>query len=105
MPLLCVPAHPRAVSMGRSAAPALAAWRTKRGVPLDISPLPGTELLSSHERELCAMSRLLPCQYLALKDMLMRDCEKHGHISRTEVRACVRPCSATHATCMRLTKR
>ncbi|KAG2489501.1 hypothetical protein HYH03_011953 [Edaphochlamys debaryana] len=75
------------VPMGRGAGAALALWRSRRGVPLDISALPGVELLSSRERELCAGVRLLPAHYLSLKDMLLRDCEKHGATTRHEVRS------------------
>lgn len=39
------------------------------------------------ERELCATSRLHPAHYLALKDMMLRDAERHGAISRQEVSA------------------
>ena len=70
----------------RSSALALQSWRTRRGLPLDITCLPGVELLGRRERELCAMARLLPVQYLALKDMMMRDCQKHGAVTRQEVR-------------------
>ena len=72
-------------SFGRSAAAALHSWRARRGLPLDITCLPGMERLGRKERELCAMSRMLPVHYLALKDMMMRDCGKHGAVTRQEV--------------------
>ncbi|GAX86040.1 hypothetical protein CEUSTIGMA_g13455.t1 [Chlamydomonas eustigma] len=72
--------------VGRSAAVALSNWRSRRGVPLDITCLPGVELLSRRERELCALSRLLPVHYLALKDLMLRDCQKHGAVSKQEAR-------------------
>ncbi|PNH00557.1 Transcriptional adapter ADA2a, partial [Tetrabaena socialis] len=75
------------VPMGRGAGAALALWRARRGVPLDITPLPGVELLSGRERELCADARLLPPHYLALKDMLLREGERGGGgITRQEAR-------------------
>ncbi|KXZ47602.1 hypothetical protein GPECTOR_34g761 [Gonium pectorale] len=74
------------VPMGRGAASTLAMWRAKRGVPLDITCLPGVELLSARERELCAANRLLPAHYLALKDIMLRDCEQNGAITRQEAR-------------------
>ena len=58
-----------------------------RGLPLDISGLPGVESLTAKEAELCANTRLLPAQYLSLKDVMMRDAQVHGHISRTDVSA------------------
>ncbi|PNW86501.1 hypothetical protein CHLRE_02g089150v5 [Chlamydomonas reinhardtii] len=82
------PARPLvAVPMGRGTGTALAHWRARRGVPLDVTCLPGVELLSSRERELCAAARLLPAHYLALKDVMLRDAEKNGAISRTEARS------------------
>ncbi|GFR44583.1 hypothetical protein Agub_g5858 [Astrephomene gubernaculifera] len=75
------------VPMGRGAGASLALWRARRGVPLDISCLPGVELLGGRERELCAAVRLLPAHYLALKDMLLRDCEKNGPISKQDARS------------------
>lgn len=80
--------------MGRGTGTALAHWRARRGVPLDVTCLPGVELLSSRERELCAAARLLPAHYLALKDVMLRDAEKNGAISRTEVRPRVAGCGA-----------
>jgi transcriptional adapter 2-alpha len=52
---------------------------------LDISGLPGVEALTAKEAELCANARLLPAHYLSLKDVMMRDAQVHGHISRTDV--------------------
>jgi transcriptional adapter 2-alpha len=68
-------------------AAALNPWRARRGATLDISALPGTSLLTRRERELCASSRLLPAHYLSLKDMMLRDAEAHGPISRADARA------------------
>lgn len=70
----------------RSAAPALAAWRARRGIALDITALPGTALLSAKERELCAQARLLPVHYLELKALMMREGQIKGYISRQEAR-------------------
>eukprot|EP00879_Flechtneria_rotunda_P020949 GHRR01022059.1.p1 GENE.GHRR01022059.1~~GHRR01022059.1.p1 ORF type:complete len:164 (+),score=72.01 GHRR01022059.1:708-1199(+) len=70
-----------------STASALNVWRQRRGLALDISGLPGLEHLSSREAELCANARLLPAHYLSLKDVMMRDAEVHGHISRIDARS------------------
>ncbi|DBB01426.1 TPA: hypothetical protein ACH3X1_000090 [Trebouxia sp. C0004] len=70
----------------RSAAPALAAWRARRGIALDITALPGMALLSARERELCAQARLLPVHYLELKALMMREGHTKGYISRQEAR-------------------
>lgn len=69
----------------RSTASALNVWRQRRGVALDISGLPGVEKLTAREAELCSTARLLPAHYLSLKDVMMRDAEVHGHISRNDV--------------------
>lgn len=76
-----------AVALGgfRSTASALNVWRQRRGVGLDISGLPGVDKLTAREAELCANARLLPAHYLSLKDVMMRDAELHGHISRIDV--------------------
>eukprot|EP00891_Asterochloris_glomerata_P008237 jgi/Astpho2/8237/fgenesh1_pg.00122_%23_16_t len=70
----------------RSTAPALAAWRARRGVALDISALPGVELLIGRERELCASARLLPAHYLELKALMLRDAQRRGCLPRAEAK-------------------
>jgi hypothetical protein len=70
----------------RNPAAALQAWRSRRGVGLDICCQPGLQQLSRAERELCAQLRLLPAHYLCLKDHLMRDGVQNGFISRQDVR-------------------
>ena len=55
----------------------LQAWRTRRGVLLDIAALPDIEPLTARERSLCANQRYLPAQYLAVKaDALQIQAEK-----------------------------
>ena len=39
---------------------------------MDLLGLPGAELLTSRERELCSSCRLVPVHYLAIKDALIR---------------------------------
>ncbi|GMH39953.1 hypothetical protein BSKO_07857 [Bryopsis sp. KO-2023] len=64
----------------------LADWRVKRGVKLDITLLPGWEILSAKERELCVASRFVPAHYLALKDRLLREADKLGYFPRHDVK-------------------
>lgn len=45
----------------------------------------GADRLTAREAELCASARLLPVHYLSLKDVMMRDAQVHGHISRHDV--------------------
>lgn len=47
----------------------------------------GADRLSAREAELCASARLLPIHYISLKDVMMRDAQVHGHISRFDVSA------------------
>lgn len=70
----------------RSTASALSVYRQRQGVALDISSLPGSDKLTAREAELCASARLLPIHYLSLKDVMMRDAQVHGHISRFDAR-------------------
>lgn len=39
------------------------------------------------ERELCSSARLLPVHYLALKDIMLRDCGQNGSMTRADVSA------------------
>lgn len=45
----------------------------------------GADRLTQREAELCSSARLLPIHYLSLKDVMMRDAQVHGHISRHDV--------------------
>jgi hypothetical protein len=47
----------------------------------------GADRLTAREAELCASARLLPIHYISLKDVMMRDAQVHGHISRFDVSA------------------
>lgn len=84
----------------KNAAMALNAWRVRRGVGLDITALPGVELLTARERELCASARLLPVHYLSLKDVMMREAEE-APITRQDVSgaALTRVCSCLGDMC------
>jgi hypothetical protein len=53
-----------------------------QGVPLDVKGLPGTELLSAREHELCTVCRLLPVHFLAVKESLVRRCLADGFVRR-----------------------
>lgn len=54
----------------------------KRGVftPLDVAGLPSYEKLTIKERELCRNVRLVPLTYLELKDILIAEHKKMGHL-------------------------
>lgn len=59
----------------------LQAWRTRRGVLLDIASLPDIEPLNAQERSLCANQRYLPAQYLCVKAEAMRLQAEKGSVS------------------------
>ena len=59
----------------------LQAWRTRRGVLLDIASLPDIEPLNASERSLCANQRYLPAQYLCVKAEAMRLQAEKGSVS------------------------
>ncbi|KAK9807904.1 hypothetical protein WJX72_012486 [[Myrmecia] bisecta] len=83
-------ATPLPASEVKNAAAAIQSWRTRRGVNLDITALPGMDALSSKERELCASTRLLPPQYLLYKSILLRENERRGFLPRAEARSLFR---------------
>lgn len=61
------------------------AWRTKRGILLDVTSLPDAEPLTQDERSLCASERYLPAQYLAVKANIMRKQEQNGFVTRNDI--------------------
>jgi transcriptional adapter 2-alpha len=69
-----------AIPDGRSPGAALAAWRARTGVQLDLVGLPGVDLLSSAERALCAGARLLPAHYVAAKAAMLATAAAQGGV-------------------------
>ncbi|KAK9839318.1 hypothetical protein WJX81_007715 [Elliptochloris bilobata] len=74
----------------------LSRWRGLRGAALDITALPGLGALTIKERELCATTRLLPAQLLAIKAGLLGAGVAHGHLAR-EAAACLFRLEPAHA--------
>ena len=60
--------------------------RKKAPLPLDLTHLPGVELLNKREKELCVANRLLPVHYLSIKEALMRASANGQVLKRSEVR-------------------
>ena len=60
--------------------------KKKAPLPLDLADLPGVDLLSKREKDLCVNSRLLPVHYLAIKERLMRLSAEGKTPKRSEVR-------------------
>ena len=71
--------------------------RRKAPLPLDLAKLPGVELLSKREQDLCTHNRLLPVQYLAMKEAMMRASADGEPLRRADVRYkfAVEPVKAT----------
>ncbi|KAL2623003.1 hypothetical protein R1flu_003208 [Riccia fluitans] len=59
----------------------------KLGVVPDLAGYPGTESLSFTERELCQQCRLLPNQYLKMKEVLVGESARKGYVNRSEAYA------------------
>lgn len=60
--------------------------RKKAPLPLDLTKLPGVELLSKREQDLCTNCRLLPVHYLSIKEALMRASAAGDPLKRADVR-------------------
>lgn len=57
---------------------------SNRSNTFDITELPGTCLLSSTEQRLCCHNRILPANYLRMKEILMLESFKSGRIKRSD---------------------
>lgn len=62
----------------------------KPGQPLDLEGQPGVELLSQRERQVCSTVRILPKQYMIIKETLLAEYAKCGHLNKTVARALVK---------------
>ena len=62
----------------------------KPAKPLDIANAESIELLSLRERELCSQVRLLPRQYLAIKETLIREYNRRGGLRKSEARPLIK---------------
>jgi transcriptional adapter 2-alpha len=71
----------RALSKGEILEAVSAAGGTYTPLP-SIKSAPGAELLSQNEQELCAVLRLLPRQYLVIKDALIRESFRLGYLEK-----------------------
>ena len=60
--------------------------RKKAPLPLNLTNLPGIEMLSKREQELCTNCRLLPVHYLSIKEALMRASAEGELLKRADVR-------------------
>eukprot|EP00898_Chlorokybus_atmophyticus_P004263 jgi/Chlat1/4838/Chrsp31S00373 len=58
----------------------------KQGM-LDVTGMPGVELLSLKEKDVCVTSRVLPVQYLAIKEKFMCESVTRGSIGREDALA------------------
>jgi transcriptional adapter 2-alpha len=70
--------------------PSLSSRRPKAGTFLDLTGLPGAELLTGRERELCSVTRLVPVHYLAVKEGMLRAYARDGALRRADARSLFR---------------
>mmetsp|Transcript_1887 Transcript_1887/g.3299 ORF Transcript_1887/g.3299 Transcript_1887/m.3299 type:complete len:602 (+) Transcript_1887:46-1851(+) len=62
----------------------------RQAPPLDISHCPKVDLLSAKERELCSYVRVLPDQYLMIKDTLILESMKRGFLKKGTARQIIK---------------
>ncbi|XP_072947630.1 transcriptional adapter 2A [Epargyreus clarus] len=60
--------------------------KIRKSVPLDISELPGYHFLSDSEKTLCSHLRLLPQNYMSIKDLLITENNKLGFLRLLDAR-------------------
>lgn len=72
--------------VGNNTCPAAAGQKgaKKSLIQWDIMGFPGVELLSDTERELCTQNRLLPAQYLKMKEVLMLESLQGSSVKRSD---------------------
>ena len=58
----------------------------KNAPPLDIVGLPAYEKLTSKEKQLCSLVRLVPESYLEFRRILIAECTKHGCLKLAQAR-------------------
>ena len=76
---------------GRSSASGVLTNLKAKPVPLvEIHASPGSELLSSAERDICVQMKLLPLNYLSIKNTLIRECLRHGYMKKRSARHLVK---------------
>jgi transcriptional adapter 2-alpha len=62
----------------------------KPGQPLELEGMPGVELLSPKEKQVCSTLRLLPKQYMLIKDTLLAEHAKTGYLKKQMARQLVK---------------
>lgn len=58
--------------------------------PLDIDHLPDVDRLNEDEREICRTNRLVPQNYLSIKDLFVTECQKRGGLGKRSAREMVK---------------
>lgn len=62
----------------------------KPAAPLDLTGMPGIELLSNEERELCSQLRIPPMQYANYKNTLVRESQRLGFLRLQQARPLIK---------------
>jgi transcriptional adapter 2-alpha len=81
------PISPSATAAAAAIAPMV---RRSLGQPLDISDAEGIELLSSSERNICSILRVMPRVYLCIKETFIAAYHKNGYLKRAQARSLVK---------------
>jgi len=64
--------------------------RSRRASAFDISTSPDVELLSAQEQQLCIAIRIYPKQYLTIKEILLKEFVRVGHLKKSAARRLVK---------------
>eukprot|EP00298_Acanthocystis_sp_HF-20_P012228 c19780_g1_i1.p1 GENE.c19780_g1_i1~~c19780_g1_i1.p1 ORF type:complete len:357 (-),score=138.86 c19780_g1_i1:36-1106(-) len=67
-------------STSANASTSTPAKNLRKSALLDVSQCVGVELLSDAEKNLCASLHIIPRQYMLIKDVLVRECERNGFL-------------------------
>lgn len=64
-------------------------WSRKKSfvTPLDIIGMPGYDKLTEKEKEMCSNVRLVPQSYVGLRDILVAENAKSGHVKLQRARS------------------
>eukprot|EP00792_Barthelona_sp_PAP020_P006343 TRINITY_DN2969_c2_g4_i1.p1 TRINITY_DN2969_c2_g4~~TRINITY_DN2969_c2_g4_i1.p1 ORF type:complete len:926 (-),score=373.97 TRINITY_DN2969_c2_g4_i1:52-2802(-) len=56
------------------------------GSTLDLAPFPLATQLDAEERDMCERYRIIPEQYIAIKQLIVEECWERGYITKADVR-------------------
>ena len=62
----------------------------KQAAPLDLTGMPGVELLQDEEKELCSQLRIAPAQYMTYKNTLLKESQRLGTLKLQQARPLIK---------------